>query len=71
MKESKNRFTMKYGSLALYHRNGWHNGRFFVTFGEISYLVIHKENKNDKEPSLLLIGNYIEKVVIDKNVSVK
>jgi hypothetical protein len=44
---------------------------FFVSFGEISYLVIHKENKNDQEPSLLLIRNYIEKVVIDKNVSVK
>jgi len=43
----------------------------FVSFGEISYLVIHKENKNDQEPSLLLIRNYIEKVVIDKNVSVK
>jgi hypothetical protein len=43
----------------------------FVSFGEISYLVIYKENKNDQEPSLLLIRNYIEKVVIDKNVSVK
>ncbi len=52
----------------IYHRNGWHNGGFFVTFGEISYLVINKENKNDQEPGLILTGNFIEKVVMDKNV---
>ena len=26
---------------------------FFVHFGEISYLVINKENKNDQEPGLI------------------
>jgi hypothetical protein len=31
---------------------------FFVTFGEISYLVINKENKNDQEPGLILTGNF-------------
>jgi len=41
---------------------------FFVTFGEISYLVINKENKNDQEPGLILTGIFIEKVVMDKNV---
>jgi hypothetical protein len=41
---------------------------FFVTFGEISYLAINKENKNDQEPGLILTGNFIEKVVMDKNV---
>ena len=42
---------------------------FSVTFGEISYLAINKENKNDQEPGLRLTGNFIEKVVINKNVS--
>jgi hypothetical protein len=45
--------------------------RFFVTFGEISYLVINKENKNDQEPGVLLNGNFIERVVIAKNMSLK
>jgi hypothetical protein len=44
---------------------------FFVTFGEISYLVINKENINDQEPGLILTGNGIEKCVIDKNVGLK
>ena len=44
---------------------------FFVHFGEISYLVINKENKNDQEPGLILTGNFIEKVVMDKNVGLK
>jgi hypothetical protein len=44
---------------------------FFVNFGEISYLFINKVNKNDLEPSEIINGNYIEKVVIDKNVSLK
>jgi hypothetical protein len=26
------------------------------------------ENKNDQEPGLILTGNFIEKVVMDKNV---
>jgi len=43
----------------------------FVTFGEISYLAINKENKNDQEPGLILTGKVIEKCVIDKNVGLK
>ena len=38
---------------------------------KISYLAINKENKNDQEPGLILTGNFIEKGVIDKNVSLK
>jgi hypothetical protein len=55
----------------IYHRNGWHNGRFFVTFGEISYLVTDKKNRNDQELGLILPGNFIENAVIDKKVSLK
>jgi hypothetical protein len=36
-------------------------------FGEISYLVILKENKNDQKPDQILNGNFIEKDKIDKN----
>jgi hypothetical protein len=50
------------------NRFAWSVCWFFVTFGEISYLVINKENKNDQEPGLILTGNFIEKVVMDKNV---
>jgi hypothetical protein len=36
---------------------------------KISYLAINKENKNDQEPGLILLtGNFIERVVINKNV---
>jgi hypothetical protein len=35
--------------------------RFFVNFGEISYLVIYMKNRNDQEPGLILTGNFIEK----------
>ena len=38
-----------------------------VFFFVISYLVINKKDRNDQEP--ILIGNLIEKGVIDKNVS--
>jgi len=31
-------------------------------------LVINKENKNDQEPGLILTGNFIEKVMMDKNM---
>jgi hypothetical protein len=55
----------------IYHRNGWHNGRFFVTFGEISYFISNKKNTNDQEPGLILTGKGIEKCVIDKNVTLK
>ena len=44
---------------------------FFVNFGEISYWVNNKKNTNDQESGLILTGNYIEKVVFDKNVSLK
>jgi hypothetical protein len=44
---------------------------FFVNFGEISYLVTNKKNRNDQEPGLKLTGNFIEKGVIDKKVSLK
>jgi hypothetical protein len=40
-------------------------------FGEISYSVINKKNKNDQELGLILTGNFIEKGVIEKNVSLK
>ena len=40
-------------------------------FGENSYSVINKKNKNDKELGLILTGNFIEKGVIDKNMSLK
>ena len=40
-------------------------------FGEISYSVINKKNNNDKELGLILTGNFIEKGVIDKNMSLK
>jgi hypothetical protein len=46
-------------------------GCFLVNFGEISCLVTNKKNTNDQEPGLLLTGNFIEKGVIDKNVSLK
>jgi hypothetical protein len=39
---------------------------FFVTFGEISYLLSNKKNRNDQEPELIFTGNFIEKCVIDK-----
>ena len=52
-------------------RNGWLTFRFFVTFGEISYFISNKKNTNDQEPGLILTGNFIEKVVIDKNVGLK
>ena len=39
---------------------------FFVNFGEISYLLTNKKNINDQEPGQILIGNFIEKGVIDK-----
>jgi hypothetical protein len=55
----------------IYHRNGWHNGRFFVTIGEISYFISNKKNTNDQEPGLILTGKGIEKCVIDKNVTLK
>jgi hypothetical protein len=44
---------------------------FFVNFGEISYLVTNKKNTNEQELGLILTGNFIEKGVIDKNVSLK
>ena len=44
---------------------------FFVTFGEISYLVTDKKNRNDQELGLILPGNFIENAVIDKKVSLK
>jgi hypothetical protein len=37
------------------------NMRFFVNFGEISYLVIYMKNRTDQEPGLILTGNFIEK----------
>ena len=42
---------------------------FFVNIGEISYLAINKKNRNDQEPGLILTRNFIEKGVIDKNMS--
>ncbi|MEY3321406.1 MAG: hypothetical protein RLZZ417_989 [Bacteroidota bacterium] len=44
---------------------------FLVTFGEISYLVTDKKNRNDQELGLILPGNFIENAVIDKKVSLK
>jgi len=44
---------------------------FFVTFGEISYLVTYKKNRNDQELGLILPGNFIENGVIDKKGSLK
>jgi hypothetical protein len=35
--------------------------RFFVNFGEISYLVIYMKNRTDQKPRLILTGNFIEK----------
>jgi hypothetical protein len=44
---------------------------FLFNFGEISYLVTKKKNKNDQEPGLILPGKVIEKCVIDKNAGLK
>ena len=33
--------------------------RFFVTFGEISYLFSNMKNRNDQEPGPILTGNFI------------
>jgi hypothetical protein len=52
-----------------FNRLAWSISGFFVNFGEISYLAINKKNRNDQEPGLILTGNFIEKRVIDKNVS--
>jgi signal-transduction protein with cAMP-binding, CBS, and nucleotidyltransferase domain len=35
---------------------------FIVNFGEISYLVTNKKNRNDQEPGIKLKENFIEKV---------
>jgi hypothetical protein len=45
--------------------------RFFVNFGEISYLVIYMKNRTDQEPGPILIGIFIEKGVINKSVYLK
>jgi hypothetical protein len=34
-------------------------------------LLTNKKNINDQEPGLILIGNFIEKGVIDKNMSLQ
>ena len=44
---------------------------FLVNFGEILYLFINKKNSNDQEPELILTIIFREKVVIDKNASLK
>ena len=41
------------------------------TFLSFRYWVTNKKNTNDQEPGLILTGNFIEKGVIDKNVSLK
>jgi hypothetical protein len=51
-----------------FSRFAWSIWWFFVIFGEISFLVINMENKNDQEPGLILTENFIEKVVMDKNM---
>jgi len=38
-------------------------------FGEISYWVPNKKNRNEQDPGLIFIENFIEKGVIDKNGS--
>jgi hypothetical protein len=45
------------------------NSDYPVNFGEISYLVTSKKNRNGQELGLILTGNFIEKGVIDKKVS--
>jgi len=44
---------------------------FFVIFDDILYLVTNEKNTYDQEPGLILTGNFIEKGVSYKNVSLK
>jgi hypothetical protein len=38
---------------------------------KISYLIINRKNRNNQEPETLLTGIFIEKGVINKNISLK
>jgi len=54
-----------------FNRVAWSISGFFVTFGEISYFISDKKNRNDQEPGTILTGIFTEKGFINKNVSLK